>query len=133
MHIDLLSNDILYKIFEYLININNIRYIQKKWKDIKMNSKQFEFILMKKLFISPLRTRLMIPINRKLRSFEKINVNKNISKKEYYDLLNKLKRIKLYNTNYKLLFWKQVDYNKSSAHNIEFEIRLIYTKKKKLY
>ena len=130
---DLLSDDILYKIFEYLININNIRYIQKKWKDIKMNSKQFEFILMKKLFISPLRTRLMIPINRKLRSFEKINVNKNISKKEYYDLLNKLKRIKLYNTNYKLLFWKQVDYNKSSAHNIEFEIRLIYTKKKKLY
>ena len=80
---DLLSDDILYKIFEYLININNIRYTQTKWKDIKMNSKQFEFILMKKLFISPLRTRLMIPINRKLRSFEKINVNKNISKKEY--------------------------------------------------
>jgi hypothetical protein len=133
MHINLIPDDILYHILEYHLDIINFRYIQKKWKDININSNQFEFILKRRLYTSPINTRLMIPKKKKIITIVSLNKYNKYNFESYVNLLNKIKKIKLYNTNYKLLFWKQDDYNKSSAHNIEFEMRLIYTKKRKLY
>ena len=129
MNINILSDDILYLILSFLSNIN-LKFTQKKWLELKISHNHFEYLLKKYLYKSPFnKTLLILPKKKKLVTLlhEGNTIFYKNQEKIYLDKLKNLKKIRLYDRKFKLLFWNCKNYNS----NVNLQIRLIYTRKLK--